>query len=113
MPHFLPKPSSKLNYVVLDSEKTIVFLNSTTALMSKLSDYNIQLVLINASLIPKKSEVSDMRYRVLKLIYPSTLAEESNLGATNFETSYEKLFNSKPSRNAMLGFDITLDVILY
>lgn len=102
----------KLNYVVLDSKKTIVFLNTTTALMSKLSDYNIQLVLIDASLLPKKSEVSDMRYRILKLIYPSTLAEKSNQGATNFETSYEKLFNSKPSRYAMLGFDITLDVIL-
>jgi len=100
---------NKLNYIVLDSEKTIVFLNSTTALMSKLSDYNIQLVLIDSSLLPKQSEVSNMRYRVLKLIFPTFL---DNNTATDFENSYEELFNEKPSEYAILGFDITLDILL-
>ncbi|EDP72002.1 bifunctional protein [Flavobacteriales bacterium ALC-1] len=102
----------KLNYVVLDSEKTIVFLNSTTALMSKSADYNIQLVLINASLLPEKKDVSDLRYKVLKLIYPTIIIEEDNKAKTDFENSYEKLFNNKPSRYAVLGFNITLDVLL-
>lgn len=103
---------NKLNYIVLDSEKTIVFLNSTTALMSKLGDYNIQLVLINSSLIPKQSEVSNMRYRILKLIYPTFIDQKNNKSTTDFENSYEKLFNEKPSREAILGFNITLDVLL-
>jgi len=101
----------KLNYVVLDSEKTIVFLNTTTALMSKLSDYNVQLVLIDSSLLPEQSEVSDMRYRVLKLIFPALL-DQNNIGSTDFENNYEKLFNTKPSRYAILGFDVTLDILL-
>lgn len=102
----------KLNYVVLDSEKTIVFLNSTTALMSKLSDYNIQLVLIDSTLLPESKDVSDMRYRILKLIYPTTIANDSDKVKTDFEMSYEKTFNSEPSNYAKLGFDITLDVLL-
>ena len=97
---------------MLDSEKTIVFLNSTTALMSKLADYNIQLVLINASLIPKQTEVSNMRYRILQLIYPTFLDQKNNKPTTDFENNYEKLFNEKPSRDAILGFDITLDILL-
>lgn len=103
---------NKLNYIILDSEKTIVFLNSTTALMSKLSDYKIQLVIINASLIPEKNQVSDMRYRVLKLIFPAILDRKNTKSTIAFEDSYEKLFNQKPSEYAILGFDVTLDILL-
>jgi LysM repeat protein len=102
----------RLNYIILDSEKTIVFLNSTTALMGKLSNYNIQLVIINSSLIPEKSEVSDMRYRILKLIFPAILDRKNTKFTTDFESSYEKLFKTKPSKYAILGFDITLDILL-
>ena len=102
----------KLNYIVLDSEKTIVFLNTTTTLMSKLSEYNIQLVLIDDALIPDQSEVSDLRYRVLKLIYPTVMDKKSNSSKSNFETNYEKLFQNKPSKYAVLGYNITLDVLL-
>ena len=102
----------KLNYVVLDSEKTIVFLNSTTTLMSKLSEYNIQLVLIDDALIPKQSEVSDLRYKVLKLIFPTNMDQKNSDVKSNFKDKYEALFNKKPSKHAILGFDITLDVLL-
>jgi LysM repeat protein len=102
----------RLNYIILDSDKTIVFLNSTTALMGKLSNYNIQLVIINSSQIPEKSEVSEMRYRILKLIFPTILDRQNTEFTSNFETSYEKLFKNKPSKHAILGFDITLDILL-
>lgn len=103
---------NKTNYIILDSEKTIVFLNSTTALMSKLSDYKIQLVIINPSNLPKQSEVSDMRFRVLKLIFPSVIENEQTKSRRRFAINYKKLFSSDPSENAILGFDITLDVLL-
>ncbi|WP_400080695.1 LysM peptidoglycan-binding domain-containing protein [Winogradskyella sp. R77965] len=102
----------RLNYIVLDSEKTIVFLNSTTTLMSKLSDYSIQLVLIDDSLIPKQSEVSDLRYKVLKLIFPTNMDQNNSKVKSDFKNNYEALFNKKPSKHAILGFDITLDVLL-
>jgi hypothetical protein len=80
--------------------------------MGKLSNYNIQLVIINSSLIPEKSEVSDMRYRILKLIFPAILDRKNTKFTTDFEMNYEKLFKTKPSKYAILGFDITLDILL-
>lgn len=103
---------NKLNYIVFDSDKTIVLLNSTTALMSKLSDHNIQLVMLKSSLLPKQSEVSDMRYRVLQLIFPSITDPRNKRDINDFVRNYEDIFGSKPSRHSELGFDITLDILL-
>ncbi|NRD21545.1 LysM peptidoglycan-binding domain-containing protein [Winogradskyella eckloniae] len=104
--------TSKLNYVILDSDKTSVFLNSTTALMSKLSNYNIQLAILESALIPKQGQVSDMRFRVLKLIFPSVLDPQNKKDIKDFDRSYKDVFDISPSRHAKLGFDITLDVLL-
>lgn len=103
---------NKINYIILDSEKTIVFLNSTTSLMSKLADFNIQLVIIEPALMPNQREVSDMRYRILQLIFPSISNPQNNKGARNFEVNYEDVFGLKPSKESVLGHDITLDVLL-
>lgn len=102
----------KTNYVIFDSEKTIVFLNSTTALMSKLFEYKINLVIIDNALFPKRSEVSDMRFRVLKLIFPAIIENEQTTSRKNFTSSYKKLFNTDPTDFAVIGFDVTLDVLL-
>tara|TARA_R110002033_G_scaffold29812_3_gene66528 strand:+ start:9482 stop:11602 length:2121 start_codon:yes stop_codon:yes gene_type:complete len=104
--------TNKPNFVILDSEKTSVFLNSTTALMSKLSTYNVQLVLLESALLPKQNQVSDMRFRVLKLIFPSVLDPQNKKDINEFERSYDDVFGIKPSKHAILGFDITLDVLL-
>lgn len=100
------------NYIIFDSEKTIVLLNSTTALMSKLSNYDIQLVMLNSSVLPNQSEVSDMRYRVLKLIFPAITDPRNKKGINDFRYNYEAVFEDTPSKHAILGFDVTLDVIL-
>jgi len=110
----LDKALSKdqLNYIVLDSDKTIILLNSTTALMGKLSDHNIQLVMLKSSLLPNQSEVSDMRYRVLKLIFPAITDPRNRKGVNDFIANYETIFGTKPSRFAELGFDVTFDTLL-
>ncbi|WP_179020567.1 LysM peptidoglycan-binding domain-containing protein [Winogradskyella forsetii] len=102
----------QLNYIVLDSDKTIILLNSTTALMGKLSDHNIQLVMLKSSLLPNQNEVSDMRYRVLKLIFPAITDPRNRKGVDDFITNYENIFDKKPSRFAELGFDVTFDTLL-
>ncbi len=104
--------SDKLNYIILDSEKTIVFLNTTTALMNQLADYDIQLVLLESSLIPKQNEVSNMRYRILKLIFPAIMSSEDNKKEAGFEINYQGLYEAKPSKSAILGFNVTLDILL-
>lgn len=103
---------NRLNHIVFDSDKTIVLLNTTTALMGKLSNHNIQLVMLESSLLPKQSEVSDMRYRILQLIFPSTSNPQNKTDITDFENKYEDLFSAKPTRHAILGFNVTFDILL-
>ncbi|MBU2927126.1 LysM peptidoglycan-binding domain-containing protein [Winogradskyella psychrotolerans] len=103
---------NKLNYIVFDSKKTIVLLNTTTALMGKLSNHNIQLVMLESSLLPKQSEVSEMRFRILQLIYPSLTDPQNVNDITAFENTYEDIFSVKPSLHAALGFDVTFDTLL-
>ena len=103
---------SKHNYIVFDSKKTIVLLNTTTALMGKLSDHKIQLVMLESSLLPKQTEVSNMRFRILQLIYPSMTDPQNENDILKFENQYEELYGIKPTRYATLGFDVTFDTLL-
>ncbi len=102
----------QLNYVILDSQQTIIFLNTTTTLMGRLSEYDIQLVLINSELLAKQNEASKMRYKILKLIYPTIALKEDLKDLNDFEDKYELMYQTKPSRNALIGFDVTLDILL-
>ncbi|WP_179376644.1 LysM peptidoglycan-binding domain-containing protein [Winogradskyella wichelsiae] len=103
---------TKLNYIVLDSEKTIILLNTTTALMKELSEYNIQLVMIESELISKQGEVSEMRFKILKLIFPSTTNSLNKSDIIDFENKYKTIFDTAPTENSILGFNVTLDVLL-
>ncbi|MDN3494071.1 LysM peptidoglycan-binding domain-containing protein [Winogradskyella bathintestinalis] len=110
----LDKTLSKdqLNYLVLDSDKTIILLNTTTTLMRKLSDHRIQLVMLKSSLLPNQNEVSDMRYRVLKLIYPAITDPRNRKDIDDFSSNYQNVFGTKPTRYSQLGFDVTFDTLL-
>ncbi|SDS76188.1 LysM peptidoglycan-binding domain-containing protein [Winogradskyella sediminis] len=103
---------TKHNFIVFDSKKTIVLLNTTTALMGKLSDHKIQLVMLESSLLPKQTEVSNMRFRILQLIYPSMTDPQNQNDILKFENQYEELYGIKPTRHATLGFDVTFDTLL-
>jgi len=103
---------TKLNYIVLDSEKTIILLNTTTALMRELSEYDIQLVMIESELISKQNQVSEMRFKILKLIFPSNTNSLNKSDITDFENKYKSIFDTAPTKNSILGFNVTLDVLL-
>lgn len=102
----------QINYVILDSQQTIIFLNSSTALMGKLSEFDIQLVLINSEFLKKQNEASKIRYKILKLIYPTLALKEEPKDLKTFERNFELLHGTKPSNNALIGFDVMLDVLL-
>ncbi|WP_026753577.1 LysM peptidoglycan-binding domain-containing protein [Sediminibacter sp. Hel_I_10] len=102
----------RLNYIILDTDKTIVFLNTTTTLMGKLSRYNIQLALLGMSRLPSEGQVSKIRFRILKLTYPSILTSETSKNLITFNTNYERLFNKEASETAISGFDTTFDILL-
>lgn len=102
----------QLNYVVIDSERTSVFLNTTNALLSELSNYKLQLAVLEASLIPEEGYVSEKRYRILNMVFPSLIPVKSTASSKQFLSSYQKQYNLLPSVNVLLGFDITFDSLL-
>ena len=102
----------QLNYVVIDSDRNSVFLNATNALLSELSNYKLELAVLEASLIPDDSDVSQKRYQILKMIFPSLIPAKSTESSKQFLSDYQKKYKLLPSANIMLGFDITFDSLL-
>ncbi|WP_157491880.1 LysM peptidoglycan-binding domain-containing protein [Gelidibacter mesophilus] len=102
----------QLNFVVIDSERNSVFLNTTNILLGQLSNYSLQLAVLEASLVPDDGDVSQKRYRILKMIFPSLIPEKSTVSSKKFLGDYLKDYNVFPSRNTMFGFDITFDSLL-
>lgn len=102
----------QLNFVVIDSERNSVYLNTTNALLSQLSNYKLQLAVLDASLIPADSDVSQKRYRILNMVFPSLIPAKSTESSKQFLSTYQKKYNLLPSANIMLGFDITFDSLL-
>lgn len=102
----------QLNYVIIDSERNSVFLNTTNILLSELTNYNIQLAVLESELIPDDGAVSEKRFRILNMVFPSLIPAKSTVSSKEFLSAYQKKYNLLPSANIMLGFDITFDSLL-
>jgi len=103
---------NKTNYVIIDSKKRGLFLSSTTLLLGQTSNYDIQLVVLEASMIPKNQEISSKRFRILKLIYPDINQITNTKQTLNYFDSYKLKYKIEPSRKNLQGFDITFDTAL-
>lgn len=103
---------NQLNFVVIDSERNSVFLNTTNVLLSELSNYNLQLAVLESALIPDEGTVSEKRFRILNMVFPSLIPARSTADSKQFLSSYQQKYNLLPSANVMLGFDITFDSLL-
>lgn len=102
----------QLNFVVIDSDRNSVFLNATNTLLNQLTNYKLQLAVLEGSLIPDDTDVSQKRYRILKMIFPSSIPAKSTQSSKHFLSSYQNKHKLLPSANIMLGFDITFDSLL-
>jgi hypothetical protein len=91
----------KTNYVIIDSKRNSVFLNTTNLLLKELSDYAIQIAVMESSLIPDSKNLSSKRFKVLNLIYPSINQQDNYLDTS--ETN-DNIFQ--------LGYEITFDTLL-
>jgi len=103
---------TKTNYVVIDSEKNGVFLNSTNLLLKELSNYDIQLAVLESSLVPNNENISTKRFSILKMLYPSINHISNNFQTLRYLSSYESEYHLNASNNVLIGFDITFDTIL-
>lgn len=100
------------NYVVLDTDKSGVFISATNSLLKEMSNYSIQLVVLESALMPDEIDVSRKRFVILNLLYPSFSNVATMRNEKTFRAIYKKQYNSEPSTMSSYGFDITFDTLL-
>ncbi|WP_309641582.1 LysM peptidoglycan-binding domain-containing protein [Flavobacterium sp.] len=101
-----------INYVVLDSERTGLILGTTNILLNEMSNFQIQLVIIEPNDTLDFEEISMKRLTILKMLYPSLTRENNTVAATDFEKNYKEINKVFPSQFAIRGFDVTFDTLL-
>lgn len=102
----------KMNYVILDSEKTGMILNTTNILQTEMGTYDLQLVLLELNETLDFEEISMKRLTTLKMMYPSLIRENLSEEALIFENKFKAINKILPSQFAIRGFDITFDTML-
>jgi len=103
---------SQKNFVVLDSDKVGLILDVTTYLMKESTNYPIQLALVEPKEAIENENLSEMRFVVLKMLYPSGVYNDSNVSLISFKTKFNNKYNSIPTTEAIQGFDCTFDALL-
>ena len=101
-----------INFVVLDSERTGLILGTTNILLNEMSNFQIQLVIIEPNDTLDFEEISMKRLTILKMLYPSLTRENTSEAAVNFEKNYKEINKVFPSQFAVRGFDVTFDTLL-
>ncbi|HBK82003.1 MAG TPA: hypothetical protein DDZ41_00130, partial [Flavobacterium sp.] len=107
----LLKPNKK-NYVILDTEKVSLILNTTNVLLSLKSKYDIQLVVFELNSALDFEEISLKRYTDLKLMFPSVTKTNKSGYYESFRDKFKKDNNVNPNEFATRGFDVTFDTII-
>lgn len=100
------------NYIVLDTEKTGMILSTTNLLLNEMTNYDLQLAILEPNETLDYEEVSMKRLTILKLLYPSMTRENSSDPAMIFENTYKRDNKIFPSQYAVRGFDVTFDTML-
>lgn len=102
----------KLNYVVLDTEKTGMILSVTNLMLNEMPNYRLQLAIVEPNETLDYEEISMKRLTLLKLLYPSVTRENGSVEAQMFENRYKNDNKVFPNPYAVRGFDVTFDTIL-
>jgi LysM repeat protein len=103
---------NKKNFIILNTNKTGLILNATTILLKESTTYQIQLALLE----PKESIVgeglSDMRFKALKMLYPSYSKRLNQKEIVRFEKDFSKKYNYSPNERVLQGFELTFDTLV-
>lgn len=102
----------KVNYVIMDTEKTNLILNLTSTLQSLLGQYQIRLVITGENSALDYEEIPMNRLTKLQMLFPSQTKDNLSDNALIFEKKYRKYNKILPNYFATRGFDVTFDAIL-
>jgi LysM repeat protein len=102
----------RMNFVVLDSERTGMILGATNLLLGEMGNYQIQLAILESNETLDFEEISMKRLTGLKLLYPSLTRPNTSPEGLIFENEYRKRNKIYPNQFAVRGFDVTFDTLL-
>lgn len=103
--------SNKPNYIIINSDKASVFLNTTNALLRQFSNYDIHIAVLDKALIPSGEYISSKRFRILRLIFPSVYKMDAS-ELNKLSEDYKSTYRTTPSEAYYLGYDATQDALL-
>ena len=103
---------NKINYIILDSQKTGFILAATNAMMSLMNDYQLQMVILEPNPTLDFHEIDLNRLVKLKMMYPSIVRENLSPKAEIFRNKYKKINKIFPNQFAIRGFDLAFDTMM-
>lgn len=103
---------NKINYVILDSEKTGTILKTTNILIGLMATYQIQLVILEKNETLDFEEISLAKIAKLKMLYPSIIKENNSIENATFEKDFRLNNKILPNQFATRGFDLTFDTMM-
>lgn len=102
----------KINYVLLETEKTNLIFSATNALISSLANFDIKLVVFGENDALDYEEIQLSRLAKLKMHYPSVTRVNDTEEATIFENAFRRKNKILPNQFATRGFDVTFDTLM-
>ena len=102
----------KINYVLLETEKTNLIFSATNALNTSLSNFDIKLVVFGENDALDYEEIQISRLTKLKMHYPSITRVNDSDEATIFENAFRRKNKILPNQFATRGFDVTFDILM-
>ncbi len=102
----------KKNFVVLETESTLMIKSTINALLPLTAEYDIQLAVTGPNETLDFEEIQVANLVKLRLLYPSLTRDNESADATIFEREYKEKNKIFPNRYAVRGFDVTFDTLL-
>ncbi|MFA9190045.1 LysM peptidoglycan-binding domain-containing protein [Flavobacterium sp. FZUC8N2.13] len=104
--------AGRMNYVVLETANTWMIKTTITSMVSAMSNYLVQLVVLEPNETLDSDEINFSNLVKLKLMYPSVIKEDSSVEGVVFENKFRKINSISPSDYAIRGFDVTFDAMM-
>ncbi|WP_300567142.1 LysM peptidoglycan-binding domain-containing protein [Flavobacterium sp.] len=102
----------KMNFVIMETERTNLILSTTTALQSAMAEYQIRLVILGENEALDYEEIEMSRLTKLRMHYPSLTRVNESDEASIFDSTFKKKNKVVPNQFATRGFDVTFDVLM-
>ena len=89
-----------------------MILNTTTILLKESKEYQIQLALLQPKEYISGEGLSDMRFKALKMLYPSYSKRNNQEEINRFKIDFKRKYNFEPNPEIIKGFDVTFDALV-